>query len=98
MLFIGHKDLALAALQAASDLRISCRILENTIQDKEITRMPDAQGILIVKGAFGKTQKINGVQKVCFPAPILPNQTIYMFPKGEGFLFIAFKVCKMELF
>jgi hypothetical protein len=44
------------------------------------------------KIAFGKTQVINGVKKVCFSNSIIATDANDSFRKGKGSLFIIFEL------
>jgi hypothetical protein len=98
MLFIGHENLPLATLHTACYLNMLSRLIEDAIEYKKIIGVPDTQCILIMKSAFGKGQKIDRIKQVRLAAPVLAHQAVHVFPEGEGFLLITFKVCKVELF
>ena len=50
MLFIRHKNLALAALQAACDLDVLVMLVEYTVDKEEVGGVADAEGILYING------------------------------------------------
>ena len=98
MLFIGHENLALAALQAACDLNVLLVLVENAVDEEEVGGVADAERVLVVKCALGKGEEIDCVEQVGFAAAVLAHDTVHMFSKSEGLLLIAFKVGKTELF